>query len=148
MADAGSRGPSSPVDRRLTATLSPCDLTARATYELLRPLVLFGQTPEPPPLAEGVSERTLRRKVARFAATKALAQDHVAYESDDRRLREVVEPRRFPARYPSPQPFLPPLDEVSWPPARHLAPCRARRASIGEGRQVGLFDLDLLASNA
>lgn len=148
MADAGSRAPSSPVDRRLTATLSPCDLTARATFELLRPLVLFGQTPEARPWQRGVSKRTLRRKVARFPATKALAQDRVAYESDGRRLREIVAPRRFPPRYPSPQPFLAPLDEVSWPPARRLAPCRARRASIGEGRQVDLFDLDLLASSA
>jgi predicted DNA-binding transcriptional regulator YafY len=40
-----------------------------ATYELLRPLVLFGQPVRELARETGVSERTLRRKVARFAAT-------------------------------------------------------------------------------
>jgi hypothetical protein len=72
-------------------------------------------------------------------ATEALAQYRVAYGSDGRGLREVDEPRLFPTRYPLPQPFLPPLDEVTWHPARRLAPYRARRASAGEGRQIRLF---------
>jgi transposase len=41
---------------------------AQATYELLRPIVLFGQTPATRARQTGVSERTLQRKVARFAA--------------------------------------------------------------------------------
>src|SRR5688572_15651100 len=40
----------------------------QATYELLRPVVLFGQTPTIRSQQTGVSERTVRRKVARFAA--------------------------------------------------------------------------------
>ncbi|HEY1335863.1 MAG TPA: helix-turn-helix domain-containing protein [Bryobacteraceae bacterium] len=40
----------------------------QATYELLRPLVLFGQPVRQRARETGVSERTLRRKVARFAA--------------------------------------------------------------------------------
>ncbi len=43
------------------------DSPAQATYELLRPIVLFGQTPASRAHQTGVSERTLRRKVARFA---------------------------------------------------------------------------------
>lgn len=42
---------------------------AEATYELLRPLVLFGQPVRERARETGVSERTLRRRVARFAAT-------------------------------------------------------------------------------
>src|SRR5215211_4271352 len=42
---------------------------AQASYELLRPIVLFGQTPAARAHQTGVSERTLRRKVARFEAT-------------------------------------------------------------------------------
>src|SRR5512134_3467690 len=40
----------------------------QATYELLRPIVLFGQLPRERAHETGVSERTLQRKVARFAA--------------------------------------------------------------------------------
>jgi transposase len=40
----------------------------QATYELLRPLVLFGQPVRARARKTGVSERTLRRKVTRFAA--------------------------------------------------------------------------------
>src|SRR5918999_1615653 len=42
---------------------------AQASYELLRPIVLFGQPPAERAHQTGVSERTLRRKVARFEAT-------------------------------------------------------------------------------
>jgi hypothetical protein len=42
---------------------------AEATYELLRPLVLFGQPVRERARETGVSERAPRRKVARFAAT-------------------------------------------------------------------------------
>jgi len=43
-------------------------------------------------------------------ATDALAQYRVAYEPDERHLRGITEPHLFETRYPSPQPFLPPLD--------------------------------------
>jgi hypothetical protein len=80
-------------------------------------------------------------------ATEALAQYRVAYESGGRWLREVDELRLFPTRHPSPQPFLPPLDEAAWHPAQRLAPYRARRVTVGGGRQERLFDLDPLASS-
>ena len=41
----------------------------QATYELLRPIVLFGQDTGTRERETGVPARTLRRKVARFAAT-------------------------------------------------------------------------------
>ncbi len=72
-------------------------------------------------------------------ATEALAQYRVAYEPDGRRFRADDEPRLFPTRYPSPQPFLPPLDAVEWHPAQRLAPYRSRRKNSGEGRQERLF---------
>jgi len=40
---------------------------AQETYELLRPMLLFGQPSEERAQETGVPERTLRRKVARFA---------------------------------------------------------------------------------
>src|SRR6478609_4061191 len=40
----------------------------QATYELLRPIVLFGQSPARRAEQTGVSERTVRRTVVRFAA--------------------------------------------------------------------------------
>ena len=40
----------------------------QAAYELVRPIVLFGQLPRELAHETGVSERTLQRKVARFAA--------------------------------------------------------------------------------
>src|SRR5688500_18167461 len=40
----------------------------QAAYELVRPIVLFGQLPCERAHETGVSERTLQRKVARFAA--------------------------------------------------------------------------------
>ncbi len=40
----------------------------QASYELLRPLVLFGQPVRSRARETGVPERTLRRKITRFAA--------------------------------------------------------------------------------
>jgi len=64
---ATKRSPRQPTDDwqqvRLLVT-SP----EQATYELLRPLVLFGQPVRARARETGVSERTLRRKVTRFAA--------------------------------------------------------------------------------
>ena len=42
----------------------------QATYELLRPIVLFGQPTAPRAQETGVPERTLRRRVARFTAAR------------------------------------------------------------------------------
>jgi len=74
--------------------------------------------------------------------TAALAQYRVALEADGHRLREVDDPRFFAAGHASPQPFLAPLDEVAWHPARRLAPYRARRRRRGEGQQGRLFDVE------
>jgi hypothetical protein len=50
-------------------------------------------------------------------------------------------------RYPSPQPFLPPLDAVEWHPAQRLAPYRSRGKNSGEGRQERLFAPELAAAS-
>jgi hypothetical protein len=44
-----------------------------------------------------------------------------------RRPREVGGPNPLPQRHPSPQPFLVPLGEAAWRPARRRAPDRPRR---------------------
>jgi hypothetical protein len=41
----------------------------------------------------------------------------VAFESDERHLRAVRDPRLCATRYPARQPFLPTLDAVAWQPA-------------------------------
>ena len=65
---ASPRPPRQPTDDwdqlRLLVT-SP----AQETYELLRPIVLFGQPTRDRAQETGVPERTLRRKATRFAAT-------------------------------------------------------------------------------
>src|SRR5688572_29926859 len=76
----------------------------QATYELLRPLVLFGQPVRSRARETGVPERTLRRKVARFAATgmRSLFEVEDPPPSDRRTLplgirRAIVE---LKAEYP------------------------------------------------
>ncbi len=65
------------------------------TYELLRPIVLFGQPPPERAQATGVPERTLRRKAARFDATgmRSLFELDPLPIEDRRRLPPEV--RRF-----------------------------------------------------
>jgi len=53
--------------------------------------------------------------------TETLAQYRVALEADARGLRAVSEPRFFPTEHRSPQPFLAPLEETAWHPARPLS---------------------------
>jgi transposase len=72
-------------------------------------------------------------------AAETLAQYPVTVEADGRRLREVGEPRLYATGHASPQPFLPPLDEAEWHPARRLAPYRPRRQPGNAGRQTRLF---------
>jgi hypothetical protein len=72
-------------------------------------------------------------------ASEALAQYRVAFEPDGRHLRRVDEPRLFPTRYPSPQPFLPALDDTAWHLACRLAPYRPRRRRGNGGHQNPLF---------
>ncbi len=79
-------------------------------------------------------------------ASEALAQYQVALEADGHRLRRVDEPRLFPTRYPSPQPFLPALDDTAWHPAGRLAPYRPRRRRGDDGRQVPLFAAERAAA--
>ena len=76
----------------------------QATYELLRPIVLFGQPPTARARQTGVSERTLRRQAARFAAhgMRSLFATEPALAQDRRRLplgirRAIVE---LKAEYP------------------------------------------------
>jgi hypothetical protein len=72
----------------------------------------------------------------------ALIQYRVAFEPDGRGLREVSEPTVFPHRHASPQPFLAPLDETVWQPARRLTPYRPRRKRDEALQQERLFPLD------
>src|SRR5215210_7363578 len=77
----------------------------QGTYELLRPIVLFGQ-PIPARAREtGVPERTLRRRIARFDALgmRSLFAEPIALKQDRRRLpveirRAIVE---LKAEYPA-----------------------------------------------
>ncbi|MFN8663197.1 MAG: hypothetical protein U0075_15015 [Thermomicrobiales bacterium] len=71
-------------------------------------------------------------------AAETLAQYHVAVEADGRRLREVSDPRFFPTSHASPQPFLAPLADTEWHPARRLAPYRPRRKRVTAEQQTPL----------
>jgi transposase len=71
--------------------------------------------------------------------TETLAQYRVALESDGRHLRDVTEPRFFATAHRSPQPFLAPLEETAWHPARRLAPYRPRRRRHEHDAQAPLF---------
>src|SRR5262245_56798842 len=64
----------------------------QATYELLRPIVLFGQPPRERARETGVPERTLRRKAARFAqqGMRGLFDDPAPAEHDGRRLPDEI----------------------------------------------------------
>src|SRR5690349_19275939 len=64
----------------------------QATYELLRPIVLFGQPPRDRARETGVAERTLRRKAARFAqqGMHGLFDDPAPAERDGRRLPDEI----------------------------------------------------------
>lgn len=66
------------------------------TYELLRPIVLFGRTPAERVRETGVAERTLRRKADRFDVTvMASLFETTASATHDRRalpaeIRQVI----------------------------------------------------------
>jgi transposase len=77
---------------------------------------------------------------------EALVHYRVALEPDGHRLREVADPTPVPHRHPSPQPFLAPLDETTWHPARKLAPYRPRRKRERDVPQEPLFAADVEAS--
>lgn len=81
----------------------------QATYELLRPIVLFGQPTDARARETGVPARTLRRKVARFAATgmRSLFEPEEPPQPDRRVLplgirRAIVD---LKAEYPPLGPF-------------------------------------------
>ena len=78
-------------------------------------------------------------------ASETLVRYQVAYEPDGRQFREVGEPRVFPTRYASPQPFLVPLEDVAWYPARRLAPYRQSRKRAAEEHQEPLFPSEAAA---
>ncbi len=77
---------------------------------------------------------------------EALIQYRVAMETDGRSLREIGEPAAFPHRYPSSQPFLSPMEETEWHPARRLAPYRPRHKRGQDGPQQPLFADDAESS--
>jgi len=100
---AATRSPHPPTDEwdqlRLLVT-SP----EQATYELLRPIVLFGRSSGVRARETGVPARTLRRKAARFTAhgMRSLFAEEVKPAADQRRLplgirRAIVE---LKAEYP------------------------------------------------
>lgn len=68
-----------------------------------------------------------------------LVQYRVAFETGGRQIREISEPTLFPHRHPSPQPFLPALDQTEWRPVRRLVPYRPRRVRNEAPRQDRLF---------
>jgi len=61
-------------------------------------------------------------------------------------MRKVDEPTPFPHRHPSSQPFLTPLEETAWHPARRLAPDRPRRKCAKDVPQEPLFADDAAVS--
>jgi len=75
------------------------------TYEMLRPIVLFGQTSEKRAQAVGVSERTLDRKAARFDAEgmASLFDDDRRSPGDKRLLSADIRHRilALKAEYPA-----------------------------------------------
>ena len=73
---------------------------------------------------------------------EALVQYRVAFEPDGRGVRNVGEASPFPHRFLSPQPFLPPMEEMEWHPARRLAPYRPRRTRGRDAPQASLFSGD------
>lgn len=79
------------------------------TYELLRPIVLFGQPPRERAAETGVSERTLRRKAARFAqlGMRGLFADPSPAERDGRRLPPEIRQAilALKAEYPPLRPY-------------------------------------------
>ena len=81
----------------------------QVTYELLRPIVLFGQSPAARAKETDVAARTLRRKAARFAGVgvRSLFEPDDPPEPDRRRLalgirKAIVE---LKAEYPPLGPF-------------------------------------------
>jgi putative transposase len=75
-------------------------------------------------------------------AADTLAQYRVAHAQDGRAIREVTEPRLFESRYPSPQPFLAPLETVVWRPAMRLPRYAARSRRAPSAVQIRLFTFD------
>ncbi len=71
-----------------------------------------------------------------------LAQYHVRYEPDERRIQALTEGRLFETRYPSPQPFLWELADVEWHTVLRLDPYREQRHPVTTGVQERLFPLD------
>ena len=99
-ASRSSRGPTEEWSQLRLLVRSP----EQATYELLRPIVLFGQPAGTRARETGVPERTLRRKAARFAAQgmRSLFPELAPPAADRRRLpptirRAIVE---LQAEYP------------------------------------------------
>lgn len=63
------------------------------------------------------------------------------YEPDERHIRALTEPHLFPARFPSPQPFLwDDMGAVEWRMVLRLCPYKKRRRRAqGVAMQERLF---------
>ena len=73
--------------------------------------------------------------------TDALAQYQVAFEPDERHIREVAEVHLFETRYPSPQPYLDGLAMPEWQAALRVPrPARRPRRTTADSGQLPRFD--------
>ena len=76
------------------------------------------------------------------SAAEALAQYQAAFETDERRIREIRAAQPFATRFPSPQPVLPLLAETEGRTALRLARYRPRRRRHAHGNQAPLVAVD------
>jgi hypothetical protein len=70
---------------------------------------------------------------------EALAQYQVAYEPDERHIRQITTPLLFEHRFPALQPFLCDVSDVPWHMVRRMPPPAARRTRPAEAAQLPLF---------
>ncbi len=70
---------------------------------------------------------------------EALAQYQVAYEPDERHIRQITIPLLFEHRFPSLQPFLGDFSDVPWHKVLRVPPSMPRRKRSAEAVQQPLF---------
>ncbi len=105
------------------------------TYEMLRPIVLFGQASERQARVVGVSERTLDREADRFdAAGMASLFDDDQRSPGDRRVLSADIRRRWG------------FGDVEWHTVLRVRPYRERRPRVALGVQESLFAVTLDAN--
>lgn len=105
-----------------------CEWPEQRNYELIRPLVLFGDPVAGRAKVTGTSERTLYRRTSAF--------DREDMESRPRdRLASVARPRLFRTPYAMAQPKLFGLDKAGWLKALKLGEYAARKPRQPESLQ-------------